>query len=270
VQHVSHLAEEARKMTATPSEQASESLSGRVAVIVGAAGGIGRAIAARLGEAGCRLALADLSADAVEMVAGEVGGEEPSLACAADVRDRETVDRFARRVEERFGAAHILANAAGVNTRQRTLADLSAEQWERVVATNLTGAFHCVQAFLPLMARSGGGVVVNIASTAARLVSPGAGTHYCAAKRGLLSLSESINIEQARNGIRACAICPGEVATPLVQQRPEPPGPERLSAMLRPEDVAEAVLYAVTRPPRVTVSEMAIYPTAQISGRHVV
>ncbi|MHC5035425.1 MAG: SDR family oxidoreductase [Planctomycetota bacterium] len=147
---------------------------------------------------------------------------------------------------------------------------MPAEDWDRVVGVNLSGVFHCIQAFLGIMRRSGGAVVVNIVSTAARLVSPGAGTHYCAAKRGLVSLTESVNIEEGRNGIRACAICPGEVATALVSQRPEPPGPARLAQMLQPEDVAEAVHYAVTQPTRVTVSELVIFPSAQISGVNVI
>ncbi|MCK4283916.1 MAG: SDR family oxidoreductase [Candidatus Brocadiae bacterium] len=252
------------------SSTASDSIAGRVAVVVGAAGGIGRAITARLARAGCHLALVDVVGDALDEVARGVGLEGSGLACCADITDWEQVERTASDVQERFGQVHILVNTAGINTKQRTLADLSPEQWERVVAVNLNGAFHCVRAFLPIMKESGGGIVVNIVSAAAWLVSAGAGTHYCAAKRALLSLTESINIEQGRHGIRACAICPGEVVTPLVNHRPEPPSAERLAAMLRPEDVAEAVHYVVTRPSRVTVSELTIFPSSQISGRFVV
>ena len=244
-------------------------IAGRLAVIVGAAGGIGRAIAARLAGDGCRLALLDRD----EAGLTEVGGSSPSfelLTCPVDITDRTDVDRAVAEVLAQMGSPYILVNAAGINTKQRTLSDLSPEQWDSVVAVNLNGAFHCTQAFLPAMREAGAGLVVNIVSAAARLTSAGAGAHYCAAKRALLSLTESTNIEEGANGIRACAICPGEVATPLVDQRPEPPGPERLSAMLRPEDVADAVHYVVTRPSRVTVSELMIFPTSQISGRFVV
>jgi len=252
-------------MRTRPAIATEESIAGRVAVVVGAAGGIGRAIAERLSAAGCKLALLDLEAAALRTLA-EGLGDGTALAAAADISDRAQVDRAAAAVADRFGQTDILVNAAGVNTKRRTLADISPADWERVVAVDLNGVFHATQAFLPLMHRAGGGIVVTIVSTASRLVSPGTGTHYCAAKRALLSLTESINIEQGKNGIRACAISPGEVDTPLIDARPQAPTPERRAAMLRPADVAEAVHYVVTRPARVTVSEIVIWPTTQISG----
>ena len=244
-------------------------LTGRVAVIAGAAGGIGKAIAARLGNAGCWLALLDLDRGGLEAAAGELGVEDTALIVPVDVTNLDQVQAAARAVEERFGRADILVNSAGTNTKQRTLDDMSPEQWEHVVNVNLNGVFYCTYAFLPLL-RENGGSVVTIASTAAHLVSAGAGTHYCAAKRALLSFSESINIEQGKYGIRACAISPGEVNTALIDKRPAPPGPERRAAMLQPLDVAEAVYYVVTQPARVTISDLVIWPSAQISGTYVV
>lgn len=242
---------------------------GRVAVVVGAAGGIGRAVASRLARAGCRLALVDREGQALEALLSDLGLEQAAMALPANITDRAQVDRMAAQVEQHFGGVQILVNSAGINTKTRTLADLSAEQWEQVIAVNLGGVFHCTQALLPLLKRSGG-TVVNIVSTAAYLVSAGAGTHYSAAKRALLSLTESINIEQGRHGIRACAVSPGEVDTPLIAQRPQPTSPERRAAMLRPQDVAEAVHYVVTRPRRVTITELVMFPSAQISGIYVV
>ncbi len=242
-----------------------EGIAGRVAVVVGAAGGIGRAVAARLAQEGCRLALLDIDADAVGAAASALN----ALPVRVDITDRGDVDRAVHEVVNQLGAPAVLVNAAGVNTKQRTLADMTAQQWERVVAVNLSGVFHVTQAFLPAM-REAGALVVTVVSTAAKLTSAGAGTHYCASKRALLALTESINMEEGAHGIRACAVCPGEVNTPLVQQRPEPPSAERLAAMLTPEDVAEAVAFVVTRPARVTVSEIVVFPTSQISGRFTV
>lgn len=242
--------------------QFAESVEGRVAVIVGAAGGIGRAIAARLAEAGARLALVDLSAGAIQKSGVE------GLVIEADITDRGQVDEAARAVSESLGGVDILVNAAGINTKRRTLADMSPEQWERVIGVDLTGVFHCTQAFLPMMRERGSGVVVTIASAAALGATAGAGAHYCAAKRALLSLTESINAEESRHGIRGCVICPGEVDTPLVDMRPSPPSTERRAAALKPGDVAEVVYFAVTRPARVTVSEIVVYPSAQLSGNY--
>lgn len=243
-------------------ERFAESVEGRRAVVVGAGGGIGRAIAARLGGAGARLALVDLSAAAIQK--SGIDG----LVIEADITDRGQVDAAAKAVREAFGGADILVNAAGINTKTRTLGDMSPEQWERVVGVDLTGVFHCTQAFLEMMRESTSGIVVTIASTAALNATAGAGAHYCAAKRAVLSLTESINAEEARHGVRGCVVCPGEVDTPLVDMRPSPPSPERRAAALRPDDVAEAVYFAVTRPPRVTVSEIVVYPSAQLSGSY--
>ncbi len=238
-------------------------------MIVGAAGGIGTACARRLAGAGARLALLDADESALDVVSGELESAGP-LVCRADITDRPQVDAAAAAVKSALGGVDILVNAAGINTKERTLAEMSPEQWERVIAVNLNGVFHCVQAFLPMMLDRGGGIIVTIVSTASRLVSPGTGAHYCAAKRALLSLTESINSEQGRNGIRACAISPGEVDTSFVDRRPEVPSAERRAAMLKAGDVAEAVYYVVTRPPRVTITDLAIWPSAQVSGQTVI
>ncbi len=238
---------------------------------------MGRAIAARLGEAGCRLALVDLDGFGLGEIAKEIGLAETLLTFAADITDRPQVDAIASSVRDAFGAVDILVNAAGTNTPERTLETMSPEQWERVVAVDLNGVFHCVQAFLPLMlapsgveGRERGGLIVTIVSAAAILVSPGAGSHYCAAKRALLSLNESINIEQGKHGIRACAILPGEVDTPLIDRRPTAPSPERRAAMLKSADIAEVIYFVATRPSRVAISEIVIWPSVQLAGTYTV
>jgi NAD(P)-dependent dehydrogenase (short-subunit alcohol dehydrogenase family) len=238
-------------------------------LIVGASGGIGRAIAARLGEAGCRLALIDLNGVALGNTARALGLAETPLTFAVDITDGTQVKAAAGSVKDAFGAVDILVNAAGINTRERTLDTMSPEQWDEVIAVNLTGVFHCVQAFLPLL-RERGGLIATIVSTTAILVSAGGGSHYCAAKRALLSLNESINLEQGRHGVRACAILPGEVDTPLIDRRPTRISPERRASMLRPGDVAEVVHFIATRPSPVTISEIIIWPSAQISGAYTV
>ena len=255
-------------MTDSATEFAAD-LRGRVAVVVGAAGGIGRATAARLAAAACRLALVDLDGFALGETAQAIAQGETPLTFAADISDRPQVEAVAASVRDAFGAIDLLVNAAGTNTRERTLDTMSPDQWEKVIAVNLNGVFHCVQTFLPLL-RERGGSVITIVSTTAILVSAGGGAHYCAAKRALLSLNESINNEQGRHGIRACAILPGEVDTPLIDKRPTAPSPERRAAMLRPEDIAEAVYFVATRPPRVTISDLVIWPSAQIAGIYTV
>ncbi len=238
-------------------------------MIVGGGGGIGAAAGARLGAAGCRVALLDLQQQALDAAVGMLALGDSAMALQVDITKLEQVREAARSVEERFGRVDILVNSAGTNTKQRTLDDMAPEQWKHVIDVNLNGVFHCTYAFLPLLKRNGGSIV-TIVSAAAHLTSAGAGTHYCASKRALLAFTESINLEQGRYGVRACAISPGEVDTPLIDKRPNAPSPERRAAMLQPSDVADAVYFAVSQPARVTVSDIIIWPSAQISGTYVV
>ena len=144
---------------------------------------------------------------------------------------------------------------------RRRLADARLEDWTRVIGVNLTGAYLCVQGALPLMRQRDSGTIVNISSMAGKRTSISAGVAYCASKHGLGSLTRSINLEERRRGIRACEICPGEVDTPILDTRPYPPPLESRVAMLQPEDVAQAVLFIVTLPPRAMVEELLITPT---------
>ena len=248
---------------------ATDSLADRVAVIIGAAGGMGQAIVERLSAAGCRLALIDLEPEALDRMVRNLSLGDSAIVIPADITDRTQIARAVQAVSARFGGVDILINAAGTNTKQRTLDDLSPEQWERVIDINLSGVFHCTQAFLPLLKQQRG-IVVTIASTAALRATPGGGTAYCASKRALISLNESINAEQGKYGVRACVICPGEVDTPLIEKRPVLPSAERRAAMLKPDDIADTVHFIVTRPPHVTISDLVIWPSAQISGTYTV
>lgn len=248
---------------------ATDSLADRVAVIIGAAGGMGQAIVERFSAAGCRLALIDLEPEALDRMVRNLSLGDSAIVIPADITDRTQIARAVQAVSARFGGVDILINAAGTNTKQRTLDDLSPEQWERVIDINLSGVFHCTQAFLPLLKQQRG-IVVTIASTAALRATPGGGTAYCASKRALISLNESINAEQGKYGVRACVICPGEVDTPLIEKRPVLPSAERRAAMLKPDDIADTVHFIVTRPPHVTISDLVIWPSAQISGTYTV
>ncbi len=246
-----------------------DSIAGHVAVVVGAAGGMGQAIVGRLGAAGCRLVLIDLEPGALDGVVRDLSLKDSAITIPADITDPNQIASAAQAASARFGGVDILINAAGTNTKQRTLDDLSPEQWERVIAVNLSGVFHCTQAFLPLLKQQRG-IVITIASTAALRGTPGGGTAYCASKRALISLNESINAEQGKHGVRACVICPGEVDTPLIEKRPVLPSAERRAAMLKPEDIADTVHFIVTRPPHVTISDLVVWPSAQISGTYTV
>ena len=237
-------------------------LDGQVAVVTGAGSGIGRATAVALARAGASVALAGRRREPLdetgELVRAE-GGR--ALVVQADVTDEADAERLIRTATHELGPIDVLVNNAGVNVKRRTLADTSAPDWRRVVEVNLTGPFLVTRAVLPAMRRRGGGTIVNIVSESGRRTYLVAGAAYCAAKYGARSLTDYINLEARQDGVRACAIHPGEVVTPILQDRPDPPGPEAQARMLQPEDVADAVVFVASLPPRAAVEELAIRPT---------
>lgn len=233
----------------------------RTAVVTGAGSGVGRATALALAGAGWRVALVGRRLNALQETIRLAGRHGPRLlACRCDISDAAAVERMARRVFRALGSVEVLVNAAGTNTPNRTLAELSAADYRRLLETNLNGAYWCVQAFLPRMRERGSGTIVNIVSEAGKQASPKAGPAYVVSKFGLAGLTQAINAEERACGIRACAIFPGDIDTPLLELRPQPPTAEARTKMLRPEDVAECVMLAIQLPARAVVEEILIRP----------
>lgn len=237
--------------------------AGRVVLVTGAGTGIGRAIAVGFVREGARVAMVGRrAAKLAEAAAGLPASQVVQLPC--DVGVREAVREMVGEVERQLGAVGILVNNAGTNSNPRSLAHLEDEAWDQTLATTLTGSFSCVRAVLPGMRREGGGVIINIASIAGLRASKLAGSAYSAAKHGVIALTHVINEEEREHQIRACAICPGEVETPILDLRPEPVSPEHRARMLQPEDVAAATLFVAGLPPRACVPELVLKPTWQI------
>ncbi len=239
-------------------------LDGKVAVVTGASMGMGKAIALALASEGANLAIVarregPLGEAAEEMRALGV----QVLSCTADIADSDSVDAMVESVLERYGRLDILVNNAGVNMPNRTLADITPQDWKTTVDVNLTGAFLCTRAVLPTMRSLGQGTIANVSSGSGRRASIPAGVAYSASKAALSSFNESINLAERKNGVRACLIIPGEVNTPHVMKRLYPPSSEARAIMLQPEDVAAAVLFVVTMPQRATVEELVLMPTVR-------
>ena len=235
----------------------------KTVIVTGAGTGMGRAIArAFVGKGACAAFIGRRLEKLEEAVTGLPG--ERFLRAGCDVSDRAAVNTTVEQVEKRFGKVHILVNNAGINTNPRSVSEVDPEDWDRTVAINLTGAFNMVRAVLPGMRARKDGVIVNVSSTAGLRASELAGAAYSAAKHGMVALTHSINEEERDYGIRSCAICPGEVATPILELRPEPVEPERLERMLQPEDIAATVLFVAGLPPRACVPELVIKPVYQI------
>src|SRR4030095_8808653 len=188
--------------------------------------------------------------------------EHPASAQAypCDIGNAADVRKAAALVLQHFGTVHALVNSAGTNVPRRSLEVLSAEDFNAVIDVNLAGAFYCVREFLPAMRRQGEGTIVNVISDAGLLANAKAGPAYVASKFGLAGLTQSINAEERVHGIRACAIFPGDLETPLLDRRPQPPTADARARMLQPDDVAACVLLAVNLPERAVVEEILIRP----------
>ncbi len=193
-----------------------QQLENRVAVITGAAGGLGRALAAELASSGCHLALSDLNADALADAAAAVSerGVEVSQH-VADVADRQRMARLPAEVVAVHGRVNLLINNAGI-TLQKTFANHSLEDWDRVVGINFWGVVHGCHFFLDTLRRADGAHIVNLSSMAAFLGLP-VQSSYCATKAALRGLSESLWAELAAEGIGVTSVHPGAIRTEMIR-----------------------------------------------------
>src|SRR5256714_9956603 len=233
----------------------------KTAVITGAGSGVGRAMALLLAEREWRVALIGRHENTLKETMSLAGkNASRMLVYPCDISNPELVTAMARAVTKAFGDIEVLVNAAGTNTPARSLRELPFEKYRELVDTNLTGAYLCVQAFLPSMRARGSGTIINIVSDAAKQASAKAGPAYVVSKFGLLGLTQSINAEERAQGIRACAILPGDIDTPLLDKRPNPPALEARTKMLQAEDVAACAWLAITLPDRAVVEEITIRP----------
>jgi NADP-dependent 3-hydroxy acid dehydrogenase YdfG len=231
----------------------------KTAIITGAGTGIGQGIATAFANAGFNLVLAGRRLEPLEKTAQNSGQANIQIV-ATDVTDRDAVQALAQKTIDAFGSIDVLVNNAGINTQKRNLDDISDEDWDRVININLTGAFNAFRAVRTQMKKQKDGVVINIASMAGKKAGTVGGAAYSASKFGMAALNQSINAEFRDHGIRACCIFPGEVDTPILDNRPNPVSAEKRAAALQPEDIASAALMVAQLHNRAIVEEMTIFP----------
>jgi NADP-dependent 3-hydroxy acid dehydrogenase YdfG len=244
-------------------------LSGRKVAITGASSGIGEATALAFTAAGASVALAARREDRIVELAERINGDGgKAVAIPADITVEEQANAFVAGASEQLGGLDVLVNNAGVMLLG-PIQGADTSEWRRMLEVNCLGLLYCTHAALPIMGAGGGGHIVNVSSVAGRTARLGAGV-YNMTKWGVVGFSESLRQEGLHQDIRVTIVEPGFVETelqghntnPMVVQATEQYR-EQIGEVLQAQDIANAVLYAVAQPPRVSVNELLIRPTKQ-------
>lgn len=239
------------------------SLEGKVVLITGGGSGVGAAIAGQFAKAGARVVVVGRRAEQLQATCDAITNGPPARAIVADVADRAQVGALVEQIAGELGQIDILVNNAGVNTPERRLEQLSAEDWDYLMTVNATGAFNVIQAVLPGMRSQRDGLIINISSISGRRASSLAGAAYSASKHALNALSKVVSQEEEQHGIRSTIISPGDINTPLLDKRPVPVSAEQRAKILQPDDIAAAALFVARLPAHVSVPEIVIKPIGQ-------
>jgi NADP-dependent 3-hydroxy acid dehydrogenase YdfG len=245
---------------------ASQPLAGRVAAVTGASSGIGAATAIALSRAGATVALAARRRERLDALAEQLEGE--ASIHEVDLTDEQQARSFIEEAHSEHGGLHVLVNNAGVMLLGPVMGSDPAD-WRRMLDVNLWGLLVCTHTALPLIAQSGGGDIVNVSSVAGRRADAGAAV-YNLTKFGVHAFSEALRQEALHVGVRVTVVAPGFVDTELQGHNTEPVvvkamarSREQIGEVLKPEDIADSILYAVTRPPHVCLNEVVVRPTRQ-------
>lgn len=234
----------------------------RVAWVTGGGSGIGEAGAEALAADGWTVVVSGRRRDALDAVVATIaaaGGAAEAI--ALDVSDAARAQSAADQIVARHGRIDLLVNNAGINVPRRSWKDMDLEGWDKLVQVNLNGVLYCMRAVLPTMRKQQDGSIINVSSWAGRHVSKMPGPAYTTTKHAVLALTHSFNMDECVNGLRACCLMPGEVATPILNLRPVVPSAAEQARMLQPEDLGRTIAFIAGMPPRVCINELLISPT---------
>ena len=231
----------------------------KVAWITGAGSGIGEASAIKLASEGFAVVLSGRTKETLDMVASKCEGQVSVK--PLDVSNYEDVKVVFEDIISDYGRVDVLVASAGLNAKNRNWHNVSEKDFDQIIKIDLNGVFYTNRLVLETMKEQREGLIINVSSWAGKYVTTLTGPAYTAAKHGVNALTEGINMEAGHFGVRACALCPGEVATPILDKRPIPVSKEDKEKMVQPEDCAETVAFLAKLPPRVCINEITISPT---------
>jgi NADP-dependent 3-hydroxy acid dehydrogenase YdfG len=234
-------------------------LKDKIVWITGAGGGMGQNIAKTLSNLKMTVILSDINGHLLE---------ETSRQCLKntkikilDITDFDAVKKVTKEIKDEFGYIDMLINAAGINIQNRDWDNIDENDWDKVFKVNINGIFYCCKSVLSIMKEQKDGLIINISSWAGNHISFLSGTSYISSKHAVNAMTETINMKYCNVGIRACAICPGEVSTPLLDQRPIKLSQKEKDQMLQTDDISETVCFVAQMPKHVCVNQMTISPT---------
>lgn len=224
---------------------------------------MGKATALALAKNGANVAIAGRNKENLTSTVSLAQPTEKISAKEADVTDRNSINDLFQWFDTEFGTLDYLVHAAGINVAMRSMEELSPEDWDRLIQINLTGSYNVLRLALKRMRPQKKGLILLINSVAGKRSVPLAGIGYNASKFGMSGLGIGVAEEERNNGIRISNLYPGEVNTPILENRKEPPGEEHRQSILQAEDVASVILHLCQLPERVHIPELVIKPTLQ-------
>ena len=234
-------------------------LENRIAWITGAGSGIGQNAAIKLSELGMKVILSGRTTKNLK---------DTSLKCrhntiikTLDVSDKQSVKEIVNEIKKEVKFIDVLVNCAGINIESRDWDNVNEDEWDNVIQTNLNGLFYCCKSVIPIMKQKMDGLIINVSSWSGNHVSLLSGVSYTSSKHALNAMTETINMKYCNYGIRACALCPGEVATAILDKRPKKLTNEQKNKMLQPDDLGETISFLCEMPKHVCINELTISPT---------
>jgi NADP-dependent 3-hydroxy acid dehydrogenase YdfG len=237
------------------------SLAGKIAWVTGAGTGIGEAASLALAEAGATIILTGRRPGPLEDVARRISQTGTAHVQPADLTKADEVRSVGDYIRATFNRLDILVNNAGVNIVERHWDKLTPESIDLLLQGNLAGALYCVTVALPFMREQKDGLLIHTASMAGRFIGGVSGPIYTVAKHGIVAMSHGLNMQECVNGIRSSVFLPGEVATPILDKRPNPVSPEVRARMVQPADCGDLIRYIACLPRYLVMNELHLSPT---------
>jgi NADP-dependent 3-hydroxy acid dehydrogenase YdfG len=241
----------------------SDPKTAKTVLITGGGSGIGAACARALAVEGYRVAITGRRQSRLDEVTATPPNGTTIVAKVCDVSERPAVSELIEWANNELGQIDVLINSAGVNVPKRSMSELSPDDWDLLIKINATGAYNTIRSVLPQMRDRQDGLVINISSVAGKRAGPIGGVAYNASKFAMAALGLTVGEEERNNGIRVTTIYPGEVETPILDDRPVPVSAEHRARILQPEDIAAAVVMIAQLPPRAQIPELVMIPTTQ-------